>query len=230
MERRLQVDAIELLASAARRPSRAPGDARSGYSPDLGAAALAVVERLAAGLVLLGCNDRVLYLNGSAKRIVDARDGVDLYDGRLKATVPEGDRVLQSVLGRSGGCAAIPRPSGASPYIIQVATNRSRNEAVTCFPGPDLKTVLIIDSDPAVDVHEYEDAFREIWGLTPAEARVASALLAGLTPAEIGARTGVSRNTVRIHIYSIFNKVGVRRQVDLIRTLTMLTGFSIKVR
>ena len=58
-----------------------------------------------------------------------------------------------------------------------------------------------------------------LYGLTPAECRVALLLSDGRAPQEIAKMVGVTQNTVRSQIKSIFSKTGVRRQGELIQLL-----------
>ncbi|MET0967610.1 MAG: helix-turn-helix transcriptional regulator [Tardiphaga sp.] len=63
------------------------------------------------------------------------------------------------------------------------------------------------------------ELLQALFDLTPAEARVASMLMDGMSIETISATHGVSRNTVRTQLKSIFAKTGVDRQVDLVRLL-----------
>lgn len=65
--------------------------------------------------------------------------------------------------------------------------------------------------------------YRETFGLTPAEARLAASLKDGLSLKEAAEKLGLSVNTVRNQVKSIFEKLGVNRQSDLIRHLTELS-------
>lgn len=62
-------------------------------------------------------------------------------------------------------------------------------------------------------------AMRELFGLTPGEARIAAALGEGQSLQEITRRFGISYHTVRTHVRQIFAKTGVRRQAALVRLL-----------
>jgi DNA-binding CsgD family transcriptional regulator len=62
---------------------------------------------------------------------------------------------------------------------------------------------------PIVRTPEGVDLCRRL-GLTQAEERVANALAAGLTYAEIAERLGLSYHTVHTHIKAIHRKAGVR--------------------
>jgi len=64
-----------------------------------------------------------------------------------------------------------------------------------------------------------QDILRTLFGLTPAECRVALLLGVGHSPQEIAQTIGVSFETVRSHIKSIFSKTNVKRQGELIRLL-----------
>ncbi len=58
---------------------------------------------------------------------------------------------------------------------------------------------------------------RQSFGLTPAEARLLGALIAGERLPDYARRHGVSPTTARTHLRSLFDKTGERRQSDLIR-------------
>jgi len=69
---------------------------------------------------------------------------------------------------------------------------------------------------------EVEARLRTTYGLTVAEARVATLVGTGRSPKEIAARQGTSWNTVRAQLRSIFAKTGHRSQSALSRTVTLL--------
>jgi DNA-binding NarL/FixJ family response regulator len=58
-----------------------------------------------------------------------------------------------------------------------------------------------------------------LFALTAAEQRVAAALFEGQSPTEIAAAYAVSLATVRSQVQAIFARVGVQRQVELVRIL-----------
>ncbi len=59
-----------------------------------------------------------------------------------------------------------------------------------------------------------------LYDLTPAEARIACAVAEAKSVEEVALTAGVSTETVRTHLKSIFSKVGVSRQVELSNLLT----------
>jgi DNA-binding CsgD family transcriptional regulator len=61
-----------------------------------------------------------------------------------------------------------------------------------------------------------------LFGLTPAEASLALALLAGRSLAEIGAERGVTGNTLRTQLAQVLRKTGTANQRNLVRLLGLL--------
>lgn len=80
-------------------------------------------------------------------------------------------------------------------------------------------TVAVLIERNEQDRARQQDALLAAYGLTPAEARVAARLVKGETVDEVAFAHGVSRETVRTQIKSIYAKLGVSRQVDLLRLL-----------
>ena len=64
-----------------------------------------------------------------------------------------------------------------------------------------------------------ESELIELFGFSPAEARLAAALMTGKTLTEIARGFGLQVPTLRTELRSILKKVGARRQSDLIRNL-----------
>jgi DNA-binding CsgD family transcriptional regulator len=60
---------------------------------------------------------------------------------------------------------------------------------------------------------------RAEFGLTPAEAALAIEIAKGDGRKAAAARLGISVGTARTHLTRIFQKVGVRRQAELVRVL-----------
>ena len=56
-----------------------------------------------------------------------------------------------------------------------------------------------------------------LYGLTPAECRFTAALLSGQSLTEYGERAGLTRNTLKTELRSLFAKTGTARQSELIR-------------
>jgi len=81
--------------------------------------------------------------------------------------------------------------------------------------------------DPLRRQRPAQEVLRALYGLTPAECRVALLLADGLAPRKIADMVGVTDNTVRSQIKSIYAKTGVKRQAELIRLLLNNLAFEI---
>jgi DNA-binding CsgD family transcriptional regulator len=66
-----------------------------------------------------------------------------------------------------------------------------------------------------------------LFGLSPAEARLAHGLLVGRTPNEHARHAGVGVATVRTQLHSIFSKTGVRRQAELVALLARVPALQL---
>ena len=60
-----------------------------------------------------------------------------------------------------------------------------------------------------------------LFDLTPAEARTASQITEGKSIEQISSATGISHNTIRTHLKSVFQKTGVERQAELVSLLSV---------
>lgn len=58
-----------------------------------------------------------------------------------------------------------------------------------------------------------------VYGLSPAQRRLAALVAEGLSLSEIARRMGITVNTARTHLNRVFDKVGVRTQPALVRVL-----------
>lgn len=88
-------------------------------------------------------------------------------------------------------------------------------------PLPEGALVFVAPDREAAGDEAY--MYRETFGLTPAEARLAARLKEGLSLKEAAEELGIAVNTARNQVKSVFEKLGVNRQSDLIRHLTELS-------
>jgi DNA-binding CsgD family transcriptional regulator len=65
-----------------------------------------------------------------------------------------------------------------------------------------------------------------LFDLTVTEAKIAREIAVGMEPGQIAAKFGISIETVRVHLKSIFSKTGFSRQADLAATIAGIRSFS----
>lgn len=85
--------------------------------------------------------------------------------------------------------------------------------------GPGSPAYLLLMGLPVPESTALARRTAGLFELSPAEERVLGHLLKGDTATRIATETDTGLSTVRTHIQSILAKTGVKRQVDLIRTL-----------
>jgi DNA-binding CsgD family transcriptional regulator/PAS domain-containing protein len=181
-------------------------------------------DRLPVAGIILDASGTVLFANALAAEVLEARDGLGLRNGRLAAQEKQTERAFARRLRQIASAvgpepdppAPIPvaRPSGRAPYRVDVlplptASGFHRNEAGA--------TVLVLIHDPTQrrQLRRYELSF--LYGLTPAEAALAEAVVAGETLREYAERKGRSIGTVRHQMKQVLAKTECHRQADLIR-------------
>jgi DNA-binding CsgD family transcriptional regulator len=184
--------------------------------------ALEALDQLCAGVIVCDNGGRVIEMNRAAESIVRLDDGLIIRNGQLCAgRVFETAKVAKLIAGAttdakpgpSAGRMLVGRCDGLPSYVLTVAPLR------TDMGVDDRQFALIIVVDPERHSPSEKD-LAEFFGLSPAEARLAAALLTGKTLSEIATSTGVRITTLRTQLGSILRKVGVRRQFDLVRILS----------
>jgi DNA-binding CsgD family transcriptional regulator len=187
--------------------------------------ALQALDQLCAGVIVTDNTGLIIETNRAAETIVELRDGLFIREGRLSARrVFETARVAKLIAGAteepsgaSGGRMVIGRCDGLPPYVLAVMPLQAAP-----IEGRRLAMIIIVDPERYVPS---ESDLADLFGLSPAEARVAAALMTGQSLANVAAASGVQITTVRTQLRSILRKVGVKRQFDLVRILSS-TGIS----
>ena len=182
------------------------------------------LDTLSAGVIFFGTKGDVVRMNRSALAVVMERDGLLGTRAGLRAERLTESAALQKTIWQAasawnstgisvGGTVMISRRS-RPPLRIQISP--IRNSAIhTSHP---ITAVAFVD-DPLRQHRPTREVLRLLYGLTPAECRVALLLGDGHAPRKIANMIGVTDNTVRSQIKSVFSKTGVRRQGELIRLL-----------
>jgi len=182
------------------------------------------LERLPLAVIFLDRRCRVIEMNQSARRIVEAGDGLKLERGVLVALDTRAEVQLQQMIfgaaaldsGRllqHGGALSLPRPEGRRPLSAMVAPT-----GVTgIFPASRLARVVVLIEEPSRLATGPLPAFAMDHKLSPAEAGLAARLVSGMSLRQAAEALGISEHTVRSHLKRVFAKTGVRRQAELVR-------------
>ena len=181
------------------------------------------MDRLAIAVILADATAKVLFANRAAESIFQ-QDGLAVSNGRLSTDAPATTRTLLRYIGQSCSkeylalrsplaCAfALPRARHA-PLSVMVAP-LTTGDLITVSDRP-MVMVLARDTQQAAGASTPE-VLQALFGLTRAEARLASELVEGRGLEEIASGKGVSLNTIRSQAKSLLRKTGTQRQAELV--------------
>lgn len=184
------------------------------------------VEQLAVGSILLDEHGKVLKTNALASRILAQADGIALLNNHLILNNKQESQHLKALIQRVVDAARqhspaiveamrIARPSGRSELglIIRPVPHSEWAE------GQSSPVVAAFISDPESTHEASQHTLSQLFGLTKAEAILATLLARGLSISEAAEELDVSPHTARAQLKSIFAKTGVTRQAELVRLL-----------
>jgi DNA-binding NarL/FixJ family response regulator len=207
------------LVSAVKAAVRSRSAAAS--SNDQAVSAKAAVDLLKSGVIVLGPRGQVLFTNQRAGSLLSRNDGLIIDNsGICRSSDTEDTRRLHRSVraARDEGVAdaLTLQTQRHGPLRIVVRSGEDEGDAgpVTCL------YLFAEDDDPAIDPH----LLRGMFGLTPSESRLAAALASGLSLEATAEREGWTLSSARSYLKTVFEKVGVTRQADLVRVVLKNTG------
>jgi DNA-binding CsgD family transcriptional regulator len=184
------------------------------------------LDRNPAAVILLDEGGRTVFVNRSARAMQSKRDGIWLSADGIGLSRKQDDDKLQCIIGRtlaphpsptmsSGSSMRASRPSGRRAYGIFVAPMSRQIAALSLFRPAVCVVIIDPDIQPALPVRRLQ----VIFGLTEAEARLASLLSAGRDLRSVATELQVTYGTASTRLAQIFQKTRTRRQGALIRLL-----------
>jgi DNA-binding CsgD family transcriptional regulator len=201
-----------------------------------------LVNKLRQPVILMTPGGDVMHCNEAAQELMQSTTLVRVDAGKLQLPAPHLEQLLQ-------GCAALeqglktaqsepeaPQPPSGSQFRslhIADAGRGGEGEALYAFfsmlsPGSVMGTfglrpvVMLLfyhpSSAPVID----SGLLYAVFGLTPAECRIATLLAEGLSLKQIAETQGTQHETVRKQLRSIYQKTSTNRQPELVRLLLHL--------
>jgi len=185
-----------------------------------------VVDRLPMGVLMLDNAGQVMLTNRSADIILGQNDGLKLTRRGVEISSKQQSDVFHKMIcgaaqtnqGKgvaSGGALAIGRPSMKRPYSLLVVPLPQEGFALSQRRA----AVAVFISDPEREVETVDQLLSRIYGLTPAEARLASLLMQGKSLEVSGKALQITSNTARSSLKCIFGKTQTNRQSEMVRLL-----------
>ena len=185
------------------------------------------LNQLNTGVLLLVRDGRIVFANRTAQDLLRRGDGLRSRDGRLAATNHLDNAKLAGVVAQAGGQPAprsgvqalpINRDAGRRP--LQVWTVPLPHKPSGFLLRTSQSDLMVVVIDPELNTAPPIAALKALYGMTEAEARLTFGLLQGARLEDYAERAGISMNTARTHLKSIFAKTETTRQAELVRLLS----------
>jgi DNA-binding CsgD family transcriptional regulator len=186
-------------------------------------------EGLAAGIVLVDAEARLIHANAAARSMLEAADPIRIDHGRLNLPTSQASNALTDAIARSGGDLQQMGQRGISipgqmkdgrPSVAHVLPIKSGHIMRSKLEQRAIAAVFIAPVENAPQMPAA--ALALLYDMTPAETRVLELIAEGRTLLDVAVKLGISRNTAKTHLQHVFAKTRTKRQTELIRLLASL--------
>jgi DNA-binding CsgD family transcriptional regulator len=188
------------------------------------------LDQLETALVIFDSTAKPVFVNRAARQLSELKDGIQITATRITVQDPTENARLQTIIARAiaagtrggkefGGATLVSR---ADKRPLQVLAGPFHECNQSNAPRESVAALFISDPDRAPGFRA--EVLRELYGMTRAEARLATMLLNGKSLPELAESLGVAHETVRAQMKSVLHKTGTARQGELVSLLSKLAG------
>lgn len=198
---------------------------------------LAALESINWGILLFNSTAEVVFANRAALSLLEQDDGLRLKaragfrhwylaatdqrsDAQLERAIRQAIGVEQGEVAHFTHNVSVRHRSGRNPYSIQFASLHENNGFA---PGNDAPRAIAFISDTTAVTFQNTELLVQIYKLTAAEAHLATTMSAGISIKEAAASHGVSPNTIKSQLQSIYGKTRVSGHAELVKLLFSLS-------
>jgi DNA-binding CsgD family transcriptional regulator/PAS domain-containing protein len=181
------------------------------------------LDKLTIGTFILDDAGRVVGSNSIAKKLLQSETRIQLIDRRLRVSHDVQNAKLQSMISKAVKSASRDR----EPFVEALMIDRDsigtlgilvRSIDVAGLYGVGRRSAVVYvtgfqDEGPRTSI------VSQVFGLTHAEAQLATLLARGHSLTDAALKCGLSEHTVRSYAKTIFRKTGVSRQAELVRLI-----------
>ena len=197
----------------------------------LGASSAALLENTRCGVIQLDRRGRIVAANDYARALLRQGDGLADEGGFLLATDLKDDEALQRLLARAVPCMNAQVESGSMSLN---RTTVSSGLLLHAHPvggarlgaRPSRIAVLVLVIDPTTRARIDPALVAAVFGLSPAQSRVAVLLAQGHGIRDIAAVMERGEGTVRWHTKQIYRRLHISGQSELVRLVLSLPDIS----
>lgn len=184
------------------------------------------LNALAYGIVIVDQSASIRWANEQAKQLLGTRDGIASERGVLQATVATARKQLGDFIANACGTFLDPRrqPGGAFliprelalPIEVLVAPLPRKSAAIAGLVGETQNNAIVFLHEQSERKFNSEDLLMALYGLTRSEAALALELSQGETLKTAADRRGITYETARTQIKTIYLKTDTHTQSQLV--------------
>ncbi len=185
--------------------------------------AMAVLDRMDYGIIIVNQACHVRMTNQRAEQLLQSGEVIQAVFGRIRLTNAKDNETL---CGLTRTAAASDNEEIPVKTIETASQNGNVRVRVALLPishaekkqlDDDEAHIILVLSDSSQQRAMATHVLQDSYGLTVAETRVATGLAGGQTQDELCEALFVSLATIKTHTQHIYQKIGISRQVDLVR-------------
>jgi DNA-binding CsgD family transcriptional regulator len=188
------------------------------------------LDGIAAGIFLLDQHGRLVHANSAGRQMLEAGDGLTTTCGRLTASDPQANRLLQDTFASAaGGDRALELKGIDVPFLARDGT-RYVAHGLPLTSGARHDAGKACAAVAALFVHQASinrpsapEVIAKAYRLTPTELRILLAIVEVGGIPDVADALGLSTETVKKHLAHVYAKTGTHRQADLVK---LVAGFS----
>lgn len=196
-------------------------------------AGIAALDAMSEGVMLVDGAARLCFANAAAERILERGDGIIVHRGKLCAQRNGQTEALRDLVACAcgvgenpspgiGGEIAIGRPSGRRDLLVSITPIGRTGKSASASQFAATITITDPEDRPA----PRQAILETLFGLTPAEARLAAEMATGDSLERVAARLDLTRESARTTLKRVYSKTDTHRQAELVRLLLSVPWIS----
>ena len=172
-----------------------------------------ILDNLAIGVLVVDADLSIEYANPQAIELLEASWPSATEDSRLFKTMAWTQHELRSTIAKGEGVCLLHRNHGQAP--LEVATMPISASALGSHRAARPLSIIFL-VDPEFVAPAFPERLKSLFGLTPAEVRVATCLKTGARLKEAAQLAGIGRATINTHLKALRKKTNTTQTSALL--------------
>lgn len=189
--------------------------------------AQAIIEQFPVGVMLVNANGSLISANQFALDTIANSNTLFLQRNVLCATTEKRDQQLKHLIYQAANTPLDDAGDHVSSLKIgEQGDKLSVSLLITSDPYPSNHYDKQVDNCAAIFIATAsvkqkiaEAPLQSLFDLSPAEARLAALLASGMSLNQAAEQSHISKNTTKVQLRSIFTKMGISRQAELVKQI-----------